>query len=81
MQIGGIFRIASMPSICAIGLLARYQPIFIQDYDLPGGHFYRVQVGWRRVTRAWRNVWPSSCSRATNFRLSPFGWINPPAAE
>ena len=26
-------------------LLASYQPIFIQDYDLPTGHFYRVLVG------------------------------------
>jgi rare lipoprotein A len=26
-------------------LLARYQPIFIQDYDAPTGHFYRVRVG------------------------------------
>ncbi len=26
-------------------LLPRYQPIFIQDYDLPKGHFYRVRVG------------------------------------
>jgi rare lipoprotein A len=26
-------------------LLARYQPIFIQDYDAPAGHFYRVRVG------------------------------------
>jgi peptidoglycan lytic transglycosylase len=26
-------------------LLARYQPIFIQDYDAPNGHFYRVRVG------------------------------------
>ena len=26
-------------------LLSRYQPIFIQDYDAPSGHFYRVRVG------------------------------------
>jgi rare lipoprotein A len=26
-------------------LLARYQPIFIQDYDAPTGHFFRVLVG------------------------------------
>jgi rare lipoprotein A len=26
-------------------LLARYQPIFIQDFDAPAGHFYRVRVG------------------------------------
>ena len=26
-------------------LLAHYQPIFIQDYDSPTGHFYRVRVG------------------------------------
>ena len=26
-------------------LIARYQPIFIQDYDAPTGHFYRVRVG------------------------------------
>lgn len=26
-------------------LSARYQPIFIQDYDAPTGHFYRVRVG------------------------------------
>jgi rare lipoprotein A len=26
-------------------LLARFQPIFIQDYDAPTGHFYRVLVG------------------------------------
>jgi rare lipoprotein A len=26
-------------------LLARYQPIYIQDYDAPQGHFYRVRVG------------------------------------
>ena len=26
-------------------LLSRYQPIFIQDYDAPGGRFYRVRVG------------------------------------
>jgi rare lipoprotein A len=26
-------------------LLLRYQPIFIQDYDAPSGHFYRVRVG------------------------------------
>jgi rare lipoprotein A len=26
-------------------LLAHYQPIFIQDYDAPTGHFYRVLVG------------------------------------
>src|SRR5579863_3672936 len=31
-------------------LLARYQPIFIQDYDAPAGHFYRLRVG--RVTTA-----------------------------
>jgi rare lipoprotein A len=26
-------------------LLTAYQPIFIQDYDAPTGHFYRVRVG------------------------------------
>lgn len=26
-------------------LLTHYQPIFIQDYDAPAGHFYRVRVG------------------------------------
>jgi rare lipoprotein A len=26
-------------------LLERYQPIFIQEYDAPSGHFYRVRVG------------------------------------
>ena len=26
-------------------LLPRYQPIFIQDYDAPTGHFFRVRVG------------------------------------
>ena len=26
-------------------LLARFQPIFIKDYDTPTGHFYRVWVG------------------------------------
>jgi rare lipoprotein A len=26
-------------------LLARYQPIYIQDFDTPNGHFYRVRVG------------------------------------
>ncbi len=26
-------------------LLAHYQPIFIQEYDAPTGHFYRVRVG------------------------------------
>jgi rare lipoprotein A len=26
-------------------LSLRYQPIFIQDYDAPMGHFYRVRVG------------------------------------
>lgn len=26
-------------------LLSRYQPIFIQDYDAPAGHFFRVRVG------------------------------------
>jgi rare lipoprotein A len=26
-------------------LLARYEPIFIQDYDSPTGHFYRVRIG------------------------------------
>jgi rare lipoprotein A len=26
-------------------LRLRYQPIFIQDYDAPTGHFYRVRVG------------------------------------
>ncbi len=26
-------------------LLARYQPIFIQDFDAPTGHFYRLRVG------------------------------------
>ena len=26
-------------------LLVSYQPIFIQDYDAPTGHFYRVRVG------------------------------------
>jgi rare lipoprotein A len=26
-------------------LLARYQPIFIQDFGAPTGHFYRVRVG------------------------------------
>jgi peptidoglycan lytic transglycosylase len=26
-------------------LLSRYQPIFIQEYDAPAGHFYRVRVG------------------------------------
>jgi rare lipoprotein A len=26
-------------------LLSRYQPIFIQDYDAPQAHFYRVRVG------------------------------------
>ena len=26
-------------------LLARYEPVFIQDFDAPSGHFYRVRVG------------------------------------
>lgn len=26
-------------------LLERYQPIFIQEYEAPSGHFYRVRVG------------------------------------
>ena len=26
-------------------LLAQYQPIFVQEYDTPSGHFYRVRVG------------------------------------
>lgn len=26
-------------------LLTTYQPIYIQDYDAPAGHFYRVRVG------------------------------------
>ena len=26
-------------------LLPRYQPIFVQEYDTPNGHFYRVRVG------------------------------------
>jgi rare lipoprotein A len=26
-------------------LITRYQPIFVQDYDAPNGHFYRVTVG------------------------------------
>ena len=26
-------------------LMARYAPIFIQDYDAPNGYFYRVRVG------------------------------------
>ena len=26
-------------------LLERYQPIFIQEYDTPSGHFYRLRVG------------------------------------
>jgi rare lipoprotein A len=26
-------------------LMARYMPIFIQDYDAPNGYFYRVRVG------------------------------------
>jgi cell division septation protein DedD len=26
-------------------LLPHYQPIFIQDYDAPTGHFFRVHVG------------------------------------
>ena len=26
-------------------LLAAYQPIFVQEYDTPAGHFYRVRVG------------------------------------
>jgi rare lipoprotein A len=26
-------------------LLARYQPVFIQDFDAPEGRFYRVRVG------------------------------------
>ncbi len=26
-------------------LLSRYRPIFIQDFDAPEGHFYRVRVG------------------------------------
>jgi rare lipoprotein A len=26
-------------------LLPRYQPIFIQEYDTPAGHFYRLRVG------------------------------------
>jgi rare lipoprotein A len=26
-------------------LLGRYQPIYIQDFDTPNGHFYRVRVG------------------------------------
>jgi peptidoglycan lytic transglycosylase len=26
-------------------LMPRYAPIFIQDYDAPNGHFYRVRVG------------------------------------
>jgi rare lipoprotein A len=26
-------------------LRPRYQPIFIQDFDAPAGHFYRVRVG------------------------------------
>jgi len=26
-------------------LMARYDPVFIQDYDAPNGYFYRVRVG------------------------------------
>ncbi len=26
-------------------LLAQYQPIYVQDYETPTGHFYRVRVG------------------------------------
>jgi rare lipoprotein A len=26
-------------------LLERYQPIFVQEYEVPSGHFYRVRVG------------------------------------
>jgi rare lipoprotein A len=28
-----------------VRLLAKYQPIYIQDYDAPQAHFYRVRVG------------------------------------
>ena len=27
------------------GIGAAYQPIFVQEYDTPAGHFYRVRVG------------------------------------
>jgi rare lipoprotein A len=33
-------------------LLSRYQPIFIQDYDAPQAHFYRVRVGRAPSTEA-----------------------------
>ena len=33
-------------------LLPHYQPIFIQDYDAPTGHFYRVRVGRAPTTDA-----------------------------
>ena len=41
----GAFAIRANAEQLRERLLARYQPIFIQDYDAPAGHFYRVRVG------------------------------------
>ena len=41
----GAFAIRANAEQLRERLLARYQPIFIQDYDAPAGHFYHVRVG------------------------------------
>ena len=44
MQIGA-FSDRSNAEHLRDSLLPRYQPIFVQEYDTPNGHFYRVRVG------------------------------------
>jgi len=51
-------------------LLARYQPIFIQDFDAPNGHFYRVRR--RPCSKSRRRATPcraiTECRRIPNIR-------------
>lgn len=44
VQIGAFTNRSNAENLRA-RLLAKYQPIYIQDYDAPQGHFYRVRVG------------------------------------
>jgi len=44
VQVGAFADRANAESL-RTRLLARYQPIYVQDYDSPSGHFYRVRVG------------------------------------
>jgi rare lipoprotein A len=37
-------------------LAAEYKPIFIQDFDTPGGHFFRVRVGSAPSVSAAQNL-------------------------